>query len=72
MPGGSQLVAGAARLPSASLSAESARAAQLFLDGLDPAAIIWELRQVRSNQGGKYQAALGEVLELLREGLRSA
>lgn len=72
MPGGSQLVAGAARLPSASLSAESARAAQLFLDGLDPAAIVWELRQVRSNQGGKYQAALGEVLELLREGLRSA
>jgi hypothetical protein len=72
MPGRSQAVAMAARLRGASVSAEAARAAQMFLDGLDPAAIVWELRQVRSSQGGKYQAALGEVLALIRDGLRPA
>jgi len=70
MPAGSQAVAGAERLRGASVSAEAARAATMFLDGLDPAAIVWELRQVRSSQGGKYQAALGEVLSLIRDGLR--
>jgi hypothetical protein len=70
MPRDSQVVARGERLRSAAVSAEAARAAQLFLDGLDPAAIVWELRQVKSNQGGKYQAALGEVLALIREGLR--
>jgi hypothetical protein len=69
MPEGSQGVAEDERLRSASVSAEAARAATLFLDGLDPAAIVWELRQVRSNQGGKYQAALSEVLGLIRVGL---
>jgi hypothetical protein len=64
------VVARAERLRSAAVSAEAARAAQLFLDGRDPAAIVWELRRVRSSQGGKYQAALGEVLGLIREGLR--
>jgi hypothetical protein len=71
MPGGSQVVAAAERLQSASVSAEAARAASMFLDGLDPAAIVWELRQVRSNQGGKYQAALHEVLGLIRAGIGS-
>jgi hypothetical protein len=70
MPARSQSVAEAERLRSAAVSAEAARAATLFLDGLDPAAIVWELRQVRSNQGGKYQSALAEVLTLIREGLR--
>ena len=70
MPSGSQVVATTARLRSASLSAEAARAAQLFLDGLDPAAIVWELRQVRSSQGGKYQVALVEVLAMIRAGIR--
>jgi hypothetical protein len=81
MPGGSQAVAAAERLRSASVSAEAARAATMFLDGLDPAAIalralpsvaVWELRQVKSSQGGKYQSALGEVLGLIREGLQPA
>lgn len=72
MPGGSHVVAAAERLRSASVSAEAARAATMFLEGLDPAAIVWELRQVKSSQGGKYQAALGEVLALIREGLRPA
>ena len=77
----SEPVAAADRLRSLSGPAESVRAAQMFLDGLDPAAIalralpsvaVWELRQVKSSQGGKYQAALGEVLGLIREGLRPA
>jgi hypothetical protein len=58
MPPRSQVVAEAERLRGAAVSAEAARAATLPLDGLDPAAIVWELRQVRSNQGGKYQSAL--------------
>jgi hypothetical protein len=70
MPGRSQAVAAAERLRSASVPAEAARAAQMFLDGLDPAAIVWELRQVRSSQGGKYQVALVEVLAMIRAGIR--
>jgi hypothetical protein len=42
----------------------------MFLDGLDPAAIVWELRQVKSSQGGIYQAALVEVLAMIRAGIR--
>jgi hypothetical protein len=41
----------------------------MFFDGRDPAAIVWELRGVKSSQGGKYQAALSEVLSLIRQGI---
>jgi len=40
------------------------------MDGLDPAAIVWELRQIRSNEGKRYQMALSECLALVRTGLR--
>ena len=53
-------------------SAEAARAAVLFLSGQDPAAIVLELRGVKSSDGGRrYQKALAEVHELIREGLRA-
>lgn len=53
-------------------SAEARRAASLFLGGKDPAAIVLELRGVKSSDGGRrYQKALAEVLELIREGLRA-
>lgn len=51
-------------------SAEAARAAALFLAGNDPAAIVAELRGVKSNEGKRYQLALQEVLGLIREGVR--
>jgi hypothetical protein len=44
----------------------------MFMEGADPAAIVWELRGVKSSQGGKYQAALTEVLDLIRQGMRGA
>ncbi len=53
------------------VSAEAARAAEMFMAGKDPAAIVWELRQVSSKaSGSKYQKALAEVLELIRQGVR--
>jgi hypothetical protein len=53
-------------------SAEAARAAALFLGGQDPAAIVLELRSVKSSDGGrKYQRALAEILALVREGIRA-
>ena len=46
--------------------------AMLFLSGQDPAAIVMELRSVKSSDGGRrYQKALAEVLDLIREGLRA-
>jgi hypothetical protein len=70
MPLRSQSVAAAEWLRSAPASAEAARAASLFLGGMDLSQIIWELRGVRSSQGGKYQAALAEVQQLVRAGMR--
>jgi hypothetical protein len=49
--------------------AEARRAAGLFLAGKDPAAIVQELRGVTSREGSRYQKALAEVLELIRQGL---
>jgi hypothetical protein len=69
MPDGSQMVAEADWLRTAPASAEAARAASLFLGGMDLSAIVWELRGVRSSQGGKYQVALAEVQALLRAAL---
>jgi len=52
-------------------SAEAARAAMLFLSGQDPAAIVLELRGVKSSdEGRRYQKALAEVLDLIREGIQ--
>lgn len=71
-PNGSQTVATGEWLPAASVSAEARRAAAMFMEGADPAVIVWELRGVKSSQGGKYQATLAEVLNLVREGMRGA
>jgi hypothetical protein len=74
MPNGSQVEATTEatteRLRSAPVRAEAARVAQMFVDGMNPADIVRELRGVKSSEGGKYQAALSEVLNLLREGMR--
>jgi hypothetical protein len=55
---------------SAPASAEAKRTAQMFMRGTDPAAIALALRNVRSNEGKRYQTALAEVLNLVREGMR--
>jgi hypothetical protein len=52
------------------LSAEAARVYGLFLDGKSLAEITYELRGVKSNQGGRYQSALAEVQDLLREAMQ--
>lgn len=51
------------------VSAEAARAAALFRAGNDPATIVKELRGISSSSGRKYQQALTEVLQLIREGI---
>ena len=68
-PDGSLMVATGEQATSASVSPEAARAAQLFMSGLDPAEIVLELRGVRSSEGRRYQVALAEVLELIRQGI---
>ena len=68
-PESSHVVATAERLPAASVSPEARRAVELFMRGLDPAAIVLELRGVKSSEGGRYQKALAEVLELIRQGM---
>ena len=71
-PDCSQVVATEKWLPSAAASPEAARAAGLFMQGLDPAEIVLQLRGVRSSEGGRYQKALAEVLELIRQGMRGS
>lgn len=76
-PDSSQMVANDEWLYTASqsekgTSPEAARAAALFLDGASLAEVVRELRSVGSNEGGRYQKALNEVQELLRDGLRAA
>ena len=74
-PESSQFVASEDRLQSAAerakpASAEARRAAALFMGGMSrPADLVWELRKVKSSEGGRYQAALVEVMELVREGV---
>ena len=53
------------------VSPEAARAASLFLGGKSPAEIVLELRGVTSSAGGRrYQTALNEVTELIRQGVQ--
>ena len=69
-PDGSLMVASDNQATSAPESPEAARAMQLFLQGADPAAIVLELRGIKSSEGRRYQQALAEVLELLRGAVR--
>ena len=71
-PDGSQTVAKQNQATTALGSAEAQRAARMFLEGLDPAEIVLELRGIRSSEGRRYQTALAEVLELIRQGLGGA
>jgi len=70
MPKGSQTYANGTLAYSAPASAEAKHAAQMFMEGADPAAIVLALRNVRSSEGKRYQVALAEVLNLVREGMR--
>ena len=70
MPDGSHMVASDNQATSAPESPEAARAMQLFMQGLDPAAIVLELRGIKSSEGRRYQQVLAEVLELLRGAVR--
>jgi hypothetical protein len=54
---------------SAPASAEVARVASLFAQGLDIAQIVAELRNVKSSEGKRYQQARAEVESLLRQAL---
>lgn len=77
MPKGSQTYAYSTQAYSAAgsvaaASAEAMRAASLFMGGMDPAAIVQELRGVRSSEGKRYQTALSEILGLVREGLKAS
>lgn len=76
-PTGSQAVANAVSQNSALesdklASVEAVRVAALFLAGKSPADIVAEVRGVKSNEGKRYQTALAEILDLLREGVRQA
>lgn len=53
----------------ASGSAEAARALQLFTQGFDLAAIVLEMRNIKTNEGRRYQQALAEIQQLIREAL---
>ena len=70
-PGIGQKSAEAERLHSATASAEALRAARLFMEGLDPSKIVQELRGISSKQGAKYQQALAEIHELIRDGVQA-
>jgi hypothetical protein len=65
--GGAQATSASGRAPAP--SADAARAAGLFLDGNDLAAVVLALRGVKSSEGRRYQVAAAEVQQLIREGL---
>jgi hypothetical protein len=74
-PDSSQNVATSEAATSASQSGktpspEALRAAQLFMATSNPAEVVYQMRGVKSNQGGKYQQALVEVMALVREGVQ--
>ena len=69
-PGGSRMVASTEVGSTAAASAEAARAAAMFMEGVDPAEITREIRGVTSREGRRYQTALQETLALIREGVR--
>ena len=69
---GSTLLLPLPNLPGAgdAMRRADARTAALFLDGHDSAAIVQTLRGVKSSDGGRrYQKALTEGLDLIRQGL---
>jgi hypothetical protein len=73
-PDGSLMVASADQATTAAgraqtLSPEAARVRSLFLAGQNLPAIVKELRGVRSNEGRRYQEALTEITNLLRQGM---
>jgi hypothetical protein len=74
-PESSQNVAGTNAATSASgtataLSADAVRAASLFVAGSSPAEVVKELRGIGSKEGARYQSALNEVLQLIRDGMK--
>ena len=76
-PESSQNVAAASSATTASgtatpASAEAIRAAALFRGGASPAEIVRELRGVGSKEGSRYQAALNDILDLIRIGMRGS
>jgi hypothetical protein len=52
------------------VSDEARRAADLFFGGMSMADVVKELRGVTSSQGGRYQTALADVQELVRQGVK--
>jgi hypothetical protein len=76
-PDGSLMVATPNQATSAlqsrgSLSPDAARAYSLFQAGENLPAIVKELRGVSSNQGRRYQDALNEITDLLRQATKGA
>lgn len=72
-PDGSQMVANENQATTAlgrdeMPTAEAIHAARLFFAGDDPATIVFKLRGIKSNEGRRYQAALVEILDLIRQG----
>jgi hypothetical protein len=53
------------------ISADARRALELFLAGKSMAEIVWELRGIKSSEGGKYQAALTECTDLVRQAMKA-
>ena len=72
MPDGSLMVASADQATRAPGSAEAARVLDLLHQGNDLPAIVATLRGVKSNEGRRYQTALAEVTDLLRQATKGA
>lgn len=66
-PDGSLMVASADQATRAPGSAEAARVLDLFHQGSDLSAIVAAVRGVKSNEGRRYQTALAEITDLLRQ-----
>lgn len=50
-------------------SAEAVHAAQLYVAGKEPAEIVRELRGITSKEGSRYQVALKEINDLVRQAI---
>lgn len=53
------------------ISEDAARALALFLAGKSMADIVFELRGIKSSEGGKYQGALTEITDLVRQAMKA-
>lgn len=53
------------------ISAEARRALALFLAGKSMAEVVWELRGIKSSEGGKYQIALTDCTNLVRQAMKA-